>query len=141
MTDRARADLPQIASWLLAAMALLLVLKAGLLAALYSGLLVYALVHLLAPRLGLPALAQVQQLGAGGIEPEGEAGEFLLQGVVEFAGDALALVERGLMGNFALQTGDLSALKGEQNEGEQHKPAEQGDGENESAGIPKGRGA
>ncbi len=51
MTDRARADLPQIASWLLAAMALLLVLKAGLLAALYSGLLVYALVHLLAPRL------------------------------------------------------------------------------------------
>ena len=32
-------------------MALLLVLKAGLLAALYSGLLVYALVHLLAPRL------------------------------------------------------------------------------------------
>ncbi len=51
MTDRARADLPQIASWLLAAMALLLVLKAGLLGALYSGLLVYALVHLLAPRL------------------------------------------------------------------------------------------
>ena len=32
-------------------MALLLVLKAGLLAALYSGLLVYALVHLLAPKL------------------------------------------------------------------------------------------
>lgn len=50
MTDRARADLPQIASWLLAALALLLVLKAGLLAALYSGLLVYALVQLLAPR-------------------------------------------------------------------------------------------
>lgn len=52
MTDRARADLPQIASWLLAAAALLLVLKAGLLAALYAGLLVYALVHLLAPWLG-----------------------------------------------------------------------------------------
>lgn len=41
-----------IASYLLAAVALLLVLHAGLLAALYSGLLVYALVHLLAPRLG-----------------------------------------------------------------------------------------
>ncbi len=51
MTERVRADLPQIASWLLAALALLLVLKAGLLAALYAGLLVYALVHLLAPRL------------------------------------------------------------------------------------------
>lgn len=51
MTEQARADVPQIASWLLAAIALLLVLKAGLLAALYAGLLVYALVHLLAPRL------------------------------------------------------------------------------------------
>ena len=45
------------------------------------------------------------------------------------------------MGDFALQAGDLSALEREQNEGEQHEPAEQGDGENESAGIPKGRGA
>ncbi len=51
MNERARAELPQIASWLLAALSLLLVLKAGLLAALYAGLLVYALVHLLAPRL------------------------------------------------------------------------------------------
>jgi predicted PurR-regulated permease PerM len=41
-----------IASFLLAAVALLLVMHAGLLAALYSGLLVYALVHLIAPRLG-----------------------------------------------------------------------------------------
>ncbi len=50
MTQQVRTDLPQIASWMLAALALLTVLKAGLLAALYAGLLVYALVHLLAPR-------------------------------------------------------------------------------------------
>ena len=41
-----------IASFLLAAVALWLVMHAGLLAALYAGLLVYALVHLIAPRLG-----------------------------------------------------------------------------------------
>ena len=41
-----------IASYLLAAAALLLVMHTGLLAALYAGLLVYALVHLIAPRLG-----------------------------------------------------------------------------------------
>ena len=77
----------------------------------------------------------------GGIEAEGEAGELLLQGVVKLAGDALALVEGGLVGDFAFQTGDLSALEGDPDEGEQNQPAEQGDGENESAGIPKGRGA
>jgi predicted PurR-regulated permease PerM len=38
-----------LASYVLAALALLLVLKAGLLVALYSGLLVYSLVHLLTP--------------------------------------------------------------------------------------------
>lgn len=42
-------DYPRIASYLLAALALLMVLHAGLLAALYSGLLVYALVHLATP--------------------------------------------------------------------------------------------
>lgn len=42
----------EIASYLLAAMALLLVLLKGLLVALLSGLLVYSLVHLIAPRLG-----------------------------------------------------------------------------------------
>ena len=41
-----------MASYLLAALALWLVMHAGLIAALYSGLLVYALVHLIAPRLG-----------------------------------------------------------------------------------------
>ena len=41
-----------IASYVMAAAALLLVLHQGLLAALFSGLLVYALVQLLAPRLG-----------------------------------------------------------------------------------------
>lgn len=46
-----RASAPEIASWLLAAAALLLVMAGGSLAALYSGLLVYALVHLLAPKL------------------------------------------------------------------------------------------
>jgi predicted PurR-regulated permease PerM len=43
---------PVIASYILAASALLLVLQKGLLAALFSGLLVYSLVHLLAPMLG-----------------------------------------------------------------------------------------
>ena len=48
MSERTR-DYPLIASYLLAAFALLIVLHAGLLAALYSGLLVYALVHLATP--------------------------------------------------------------------------------------------
>lgn len=48
MSERTR-DYPLIASYLLAAVALLMVLHAGLLAALYSGLLVYALVHLATP--------------------------------------------------------------------------------------------
>lgn len=43
---------PVIASYLLAATALLLVLLKGLVAALFSGLLVYSLVHLMAPLLG-----------------------------------------------------------------------------------------
>ncbi len=50
MSERTR-PYPLMASYLLAGVALLMVLQAGLLTALYSGLLVYALVHLLAPRL------------------------------------------------------------------------------------------
>ena len=83
----------------------------------------------------------LQGTRGGGIEAEGEAGELLLQGIVKLAGDALALVERGLVGDFAFQTGDLPALEGDPDEGEQYKTAEQGDGEDESAGIPKGGGA
>jgi predicted PurR-regulated permease PerM len=45
-------NLTIIASYVLAALALLLVLRAGLLAALFSGLLVYSLVHMLTPVLG-----------------------------------------------------------------------------------------
>ncbi len=51
MSERTH-DYPRIASYLLAALALLMVLHAGLLAALYSGLLVYALVHLATPPSG-----------------------------------------------------------------------------------------
>ena len=51
MNQLDRASLPRQVSWVLAAIALLLVLHAGLIAALYAGLLVYALVHLLAPKL------------------------------------------------------------------------------------------
>lgn len=47
-----KTGLPVIASYLLAAFALLVVLERGLLAALFSGLLVYSLVHVLAPLLG-----------------------------------------------------------------------------------------
>ena len=52
MTERDKKNFPLIASYLLAAFALLQTMLGGLLAALYSGLLVYALVHLLAPVLG-----------------------------------------------------------------------------------------
>ncbi|MES2535528.1 MAG: AI-2E family transporter [Pseudomonadota bacterium] len=52
MHDQSKLSLPVIASYILAACALLLVLRAGLLAALFSGLLVYSLVHLLVPVLG-----------------------------------------------------------------------------------------
>src|SRR4051812_9453492 len=41
-----------ISSYVLAAFALLVVMRAGLLAALFSGLLVYSLVHMLTPALG-----------------------------------------------------------------------------------------
>jgi predicted PurR-regulated permease PerM len=47
-----KQDLTTIASYVLAGVALLMILKHGLLAALFSGLLVFSLVHLLAPMLG-----------------------------------------------------------------------------------------
>jgi predicted PurR-regulated permease PerM len=52
MSDEKKSYLTKIASYVLAAFALLLVLHAGLLAALFSGLLVYSLVHMLSPVLG-----------------------------------------------------------------------------------------
>jgi predicted PurR-regulated permease PerM len=52
MSQPVKYEYPVIASYLLAAAALLVVMQAGLLASLYSGLLVYSLVHLLAPILG-----------------------------------------------------------------------------------------
>jgi predicted PurR-regulated permease PerM len=51
MSAPQKYNFPQVASYLLAGAALLLILQAGLLASLYSGLLVYALVHLIAPAL------------------------------------------------------------------------------------------
>jgi len=52
MPEQQKIHLTTIASYLLAAGALFLVLYKGLLAALFSGLLVYSLVHVLAPVLG-----------------------------------------------------------------------------------------
>lgn len=52
MPDPHKPGAPAIASYILAAGALLLVLSKGLLAALFSGLLVFSLVHMLAPMLG-----------------------------------------------------------------------------------------
>ncbi|OGB27519.1 MAG: hypothetical protein A3I66_06455 [Burkholderiales bacterium RIFCSPLOWO2_02_FULL_57_36] len=52
MASQKKIDWPIIASYILAALALLVVLGKGLLAALFSGLLVYSLVHMLAPLLG-----------------------------------------------------------------------------------------
>ena len=51
MLKQNQTDYPLLAAYLLAGMALLLVLHAGLLAALYAGLLVYSLVHMTAPKL------------------------------------------------------------------------------------------
>ena len=67
-----------IASYVLSALALLVVLHAGLLAALFSGLLVYSLVHMLAPALGknIGALARV--------EPAAIAAEEYLDGALAF---------------------------------------------------------
>lgn len=52
MSDKKTVSFITIASYLLAAAALLLILMKGLLVALFSGLLVYSLVHVLAPTLG-----------------------------------------------------------------------------------------
>lgn len=52
MADSNKLSTPVIASYILAGVALLIVMQMGLLAALFSGLLVYSLVHLTAPALG-----------------------------------------------------------------------------------------
>lgn len=67
MSQSAQYNRPVIASYLLAAAALLVVMQAGLLAALYSGLLVYSLVHLLAPALGKKIDGQRARMIAVGI--------------------------------------------------------------------------
>jgi predicted PurR-regulated permease PerM len=51
MSTISRATRSELAAYLLAAAGLLVVMQGGLLAALYAGLLVFALVHLIAPRL------------------------------------------------------------------------------------------
>ncbi len=55
-------NLQELSSYLLVAAALIQVMLGGLLAALYAGLLVYALVHLMAPRLGQHANGQRSRL-------------------------------------------------------------------------------
>ena len=55
-------NIQEIFSYLLVAAALIQVMLGGLLAALYAGLLVYALVHLMAPRLGQQANGQRSRL-------------------------------------------------------------------------------
>ena len=77
----------------------------------------------------------------GGIEAEGETGEFLLQGVVELAGDALAFFAGGLMSDGLFEAGDLPALEGDPDEREENEASEHGDGDDESLGGPKRRGA
>ncbi len=67
MSQPAQYERPVIASYLLAAAALLVVMQAGLLAALYSGLLVYSLVHLMAPALGKKIDSQRARMIAVGI--------------------------------------------------------------------------
>lgn len=67
MSQPAHYDRPILASFVLAAAALLVVMQAGLLAALYSGLLVYSLVHLMAPALGKKIDGQRARMIAVGI--------------------------------------------------------------------------
>lgn len=62
MANQDKTDYPLFAAYLLAAAALLLVLQAGLLAALYSGLLVYSLVHMIAPMLSSRLSSQSARL-------------------------------------------------------------------------------
>ena len=52
MQEKHNIDLITIASCVLAALALLMIMKFGMLASLMSGMLVYSLVHVLAPMLG-----------------------------------------------------------------------------------------
>ncbi len=67
MSQPVQYDRPILASFVLATAALLVVMQAGLLAALYSGLLVYSLVHLLAPALGKKIDGQRARMIAVGI--------------------------------------------------------------------------
>lgn len=62
MRKQDQTDYPLIAAYLLAGMALLLVLHTGLLAALYAGLLVYSLVHMTAPMLSSRLSSQTARL-------------------------------------------------------------------------------
>lgn len=62
MIPKRSAAIPERASYLLAAAGLALVMLGGLLAALYAGLLVFALVHLLAPRLSASLDTQLARL-------------------------------------------------------------------------------
>tara|TARA_R110001599_G_scaffold64023_4_gene179546 strand:- start:233022 stop:234035 length:1014 start_codon:yes stop_codon:yes gene_type:complete len=67
MSESSRPNPIVIASYILAALALCLVMWRGLLAALFSGLLVYALVHLLAPKLGRKMRGQRAQMVSVGL--------------------------------------------------------------------------
>jgi predicted PurR-regulated permease PerM len=67
MSSQNRSDFPVIASYVLAACALLLILHRGLLAALFSGLLVYSLVQIGAPVLGKKLSDQRAKIIAVGV--------------------------------------------------------------------------
>lgn len=79
----------------------------------------------------------LERSGARGIEPEGEAGEFLFQAIVEFAGDALAFFERGLFDNPAFESGDLAALLSDPEQAERNDGTQNADGNDKALGIPK----
>ncbi len=82
--------------------------------------------------------------GAEGAEADGEPGEFLFEGVVEFAGDALAFFEGGGFGDAGAEAfgllGDATAEEGDPNESGDDDGGENGDEADEASGGPPGRG-
>ncbi|WP_151447840.1 AI-2E family transporter [Lacisediminimonas profundi] len=97
MQTRIQASVPEIASWLLASVALVLTLRLGLLAALFAGLLVNALVHMMAPALGRRASSRNAKMIAAGF----------LAGLVVLA---LSAAGWGLVSFFRSEAGSVPVL-------------------------------
>ncbi len=87
----------------------------------------------------------VGDAGGEAIQTEADTSQFLLERVVELAGDALALLvgrsERDALAEGLSLTTDLTAEKGDPKSGDEGHAAERGQHPGESAGRPPGRPA